>query len=550
MSSMEISYLFDASERIPEPLATADGASSVLLSAWSEVNPTMAALVEHTDLRYGCPDPSRDWGKEAVTPETITEFGLPWTMTRAIWEDDRHAFWRGTWWQREQKFVLIPHEPPRSVVSRPPWSEVIFGARAFWQGVASDYLSSPAVLNRFSEFVVARNRLPVEAGPGAGPLHVDERDHTDSLVYLSEAASLAGVVRPPAALLAGADRATVRAFATKASADEVLLAHSMALNAAESAGKVLTARIRSAIAALPDVSGPPAPMEQRERELDAWDQSYGELSDMTDPANADRFFAAEMPKWGEDAPLPLDLPTLREVLTERLEAAATGRQKALKGGLSQQVVDLWAACGDMDDALQEVALECTRGTIAIRRAEDDIWVRVDGAWVLIDDPVNLPDDDDIAHEGDDPPDSAIGADRDHYRQLTGIPRAKAAFGAAKAKIEAVQAANIPIWRVGAKEYRNPNATHTVPGRAVTVDLEQPARVPESAVIHLSRVEYADGSDAPTRYVKFGQHPGQLAWHRAAIKLPATETRPVTVHLFGNNDCGDTKLTIVVTPPAS
>ena len=72
----------------------------------------------------------------------------------------------------------------------------------------------------------------------------------------------------------------------------------------------------------------------------------------------------------DDGCLPDDLETMKPVLTERLEAAATGHQKSLKGALSQQAIDNWAACVDIDSALAEIAKRCAVASIEIARADD------------------------------------------------------------------------------------------------------------------------------------------------------------------------------------
>lgn len=65
-----------------------------------------------------------------------------------------------------------------------------------------------------------------------------------------------------------------------------------------------------------------------------------------------------------------DLRMIKAHLAERLEAAATGAQKRIKGALSQQAIDNWAACVEVDEALQEIALECSVGALRISNATD------------------------------------------------------------------------------------------------------------------------------------------------------------------------------------
>ena len=120
---------------------------------------------------------------------------------------------------------------------------------------------------------------------------------------------------------------------------------------------------------------------------------------------------AEMKSAATPAQIP-DFPTLKGVLIERLEAVATGKQKHMKGALTQQAIDNWAACVEVDQALQKVALECAVGALRIRNAAD-------------------------------------------------AKKAQAAFSAAVTAVEAVSPVNIP------------EVTHAIAGRRVTIRAVNP-----------------------------------------------------------------------------
>ena len=67
--------------------------------------------------------------------------------------------------------------------------------------------------------------------------------------------------------------------------------------------------------------------------------------------------------------LPDDLPTLKAVYVERLEAAALGRDKALRGHVTNQGVMLHPSCTDQAEAMEAVSVAYFHGTAAIRKAD-------------------------------------------------------------------------------------------------------------------------------------------------------------------------------------
>ena len=260
--------------------------------------------------------------------------------------------------------------------------------------------------------------------------------------------------------------------------------------------------------------------------------------------------AAEMAKDESDM-LPSDLPTLQAVLIERLESAATGHQKHVKGALTQQAIDNWAACVDMDSALTEIARRCVLGIIEIEAAADDIWKRTAGTWALVTDVGSLPASEE--HEGDDPPAASLGSDGEHYRQLTGIGEAKAAFAAAKQSIESVSAANIPTW--AATQHASPNTIEYTNGDVgkfsgatkAIVDCKQVSGVEGKVSQRIPRARYDDGSPSPLTMLTLKRPSGHPTWHSAVVELAAEETKPVTVTFTGRNICGSSQFKLTLTP---
>ena len=266
-------------------------------------------------------------------------------------------------------------------------------------------------------------------------------------------------------------------------------------------------------------------------------------------ANYKALLVAEVATFDPDA-LPDDLPTLKAVLVERLEAATTGRQKSLKGALTQQAIDNWAACVDLDEALQEVAKQCVLGGIAIERCEDTIWKRAAGAWAVATEAADLTAEPD--HEGDEAPDATIGADGDTYLQTgTGIAAAKAAFDAAVAEIEVVTPMNVPEWSVDGAEAEGPTPAAAVDKRTATVIARNPNdEIEGSAVIGLYTASYADGS-GPVFGIGFRrlEVQGEPDAHAVFVQLPGSVTKAVRMTIFAKNLCGPSSLELTLTPPA-
>ena len=272
--------------------------------------------------------------------------------------------------------------------------------------------------------------------------------------------------------------------------------------------------------------------------------------------NLDADIAEEMDNL-RDATLPDDLVTAKQVLVERLESAATGQQKLLKSGLTQQAVDNWATCVDQNKALGKIAEHCVLGSIAIRKADDTIWHKAAGAWgkssfaafILGLSIEQRTTDADVQHEGEGPPDASLGKDGEYYRDTaSGIKEAKASFDEHKTKVESVTAANTPVWVVNDTAINNAHAkTSLTDTRTMTVRAVQPGGVTIEGEIDITlvpRVTYkATGAPAPAiRTLRRGNNPIE---HEALIVLPISVTETVTVVVQASNLCGPSMIEIDV-----
>ena len=207
----------------------------------------------------------------------------------------------------------------------------------------------------------------------------------------------------------------------------------------------------------------------------------------------------QMAKHDPDA-LPDDLETLRALYVERLEAHTMARTKYLKKAATQQGVDRGASCVDEERAVQEVAKQSVLGTLEIQAAES-------------------------------------AAD------------AKSAYDAAKVKIDAVEALNIPVWHVGAQSWPASGGELSHSGSTVTVDARHPAgaTIDGRVTIDVFSAYYEDGRRALGTRLQRTSVPGDAKGHRAIVTLRQGETNTVIVDLYARNLCGSSKFTVKLTP---
>lgn len=244
--------------------------------------------------------------------------------------------------------------------------------------------------------------------------------------------------------------------------------------------------------------------------------------------------------------LPADLAELKLVLCERIEAAAMRQVKAIKGAVSQQGVDLPESCADEARALEEIARERKLGALEIKAAEDEIYIRKNGAWTKVTDVAALPDAEE--HSGVGRPAPSTGADGDHFRRTqSGITAAKAAFAAAVKKIQAVTPLNVPVWKIGATTFATPGATHSVSGREVVIDAIHPAGVTIPGRVAIEQFVKRQGDSSGGIRILHGAIPGDATGARARVRVAAQEKKPVTFEIAASSLCGPTTLTVTLRP---
>ena len=217
---------------------------------------------------------------------------------------------------------------------------------------------------------------------------------------------------------------------------------------------------------------------------------YQELLDATTPAAIGMDFEETMRDLADDAALPADLDLAKEVLAERIEAAAMKRVKEIKGAKTQQGTDLPAACLDMGDALEALSAECSDG-------------------------------------------------RDEIGEAVDVDAARAAYNAAIAKIAAITPLNAPEW------------THSVAtgsGHVVTVEAAHPADATIAGRVTLTFWAAGDGDGRPFRPTVSVTRPGGGAKVRCRAAIPPGTVYPVALEFGARNLCGPSSFALEVEDP--
>ena len=376
--------------------------------------------------------------------------------------------------------------------------------------------------------------------PGAG------LEHMPALTYLANRSAGAGIVHPKAVMrdVAGG---TAEVW-TEGDAHRILEGLADKTNTLESARNRLHVRHRAIEAIIKDPTGGLAAGATWDEIRTARLKALARLVDESKPEKIDALMLAEAAKIAREDDLPADLSLVKEVLVERLEARTMAKTKAIMKAATQQGIDRGASCVDEEKAVKAVARECVLGSIEIRKADNQSWIKVGSVWKKGNTLQKH------THEGEGDPKPGLGKAADTYVDTaSGRKEAVAAFDAAVAEIEAVEVARVPVWKIGATVYAQGLTGVAATGRKLEVRAQQPAgdpAVPGGVAITGWRAQYADGGragSANVRTIKDLQNP---ATHCAEVTLAAAETKPVTVEIIAVNLCGPSTLAITLTPRSS
>lgn len=200
--------------------------------------------------------------------------------------------------------------------------------------------------------------------------------------------------------------------------------------------------------------------------------------------------------------LPPDLPTLKDVLQERLEAAAMRKVKELKGAATNQGVLAEPSCVDQETAVKTISTECAKGVLAILAAED-------------------------------------------------TDEAKSEFDDAVEAINRVTPINTPHWRISGRDVSggaNP-PTYLVTGNSVEITAKQPnADIEGRTTIRRIPTVVSKLTGEPVEHTKVvRKNATQSLWHEVDVTLPMGTTEEVLITVFASNVCGESKIVVALSP---
>ena len=299
--------------------------------------------------------------------------------------------------------------------------------------------------------------------------------HMAGLIHMAEHANEAGTDLPSIILHDG--KGNLLPMRRQAQIREVLVAAAAHKNALESAHNEVLARYY-ALAAIRD---------DEDEALDDRVTAGENASKLINNYKAE--LEKEIPKYDPDA-MPEDADEVKAIYLERLETVALGKDKELRGYVTNQGVMLHPTCTDQSTAQQEVAIAYTNGAARIRKADD----------------------------------AAL---------------AKKAYDKASENIDAVEVKNTPAWLINNIA---PVATYNL--AKVLAHAKQPSGLDIPGEVEIISVKVTEGELVlPLKYHKLEAHPGDHA-----VELIVAPGKSAKVVLRARNLCGVSRLVVTLTNP--
>ncbi len=420
------------------------------------------------------------WEEAGVAiPYGLKPAGAPGGRVNVIADE---AAWDAYQWNPPESWVHKYPEPDPNASPKPSWNTVIEAIRRgrIWSSGETAYEALNYGLGEFSPDEIRRQmtdadalsvgRLSVYVGAGL--------DHMTGLLQMVEQAAQAGARLPHIVMRDGDQKR--RHIHTQGEIRAILDATAERENVVESAHNSVLDRYH-------------AQARIRDDEAQALDDREAAAAKALDIAQDYKtHLETEMAAYDPDA-LPTDLPTLKAVLAERLEAAAMARTKYVMKAATQQGIDRGFSCADEERAVREIAEQCVLASIEVERA-------------------------DTAAE------------------------AKTAYDAGGAAIEAVTVLNTPVWKIGGADYAaNPPAPVAVAGSAVTVEALHPAGQTIKGKVALKSLASKPVTVTPAT-------PSVASAHACKFTIDAPVTgETVTLFLEARNLCGPSKVEVELTP---
>ena len=268
---------------------------------------------------------------------------MPWGRDAGVWEFGGQT--NGARW------VQMPASQRMELpVEKPSWDQVWTVIRPLiidrWQNVL--------LFDGQTDIKVRRNRAAREAItlPGLPELHTGAGlEHMPALIHAVSAGDLAGAHFAPAVMRHRNGPGTA-ALWTRDEAHELLGRLTDQTNRAESAYNIVQQRYLEISQPLLDENGMLGEDATKEQILIAKEAAIQKAHAFIQPDSIDSEFEKALTSLSE---LPDDLPTLRKVLSGRLEETAMAHVKYMRGVVTQQGIDLPDACDEVADASKKAA---------------------------------------------------------------------------------------------------------------------------------------------------------------------------------------------------
>lgn len=428
-------------------------------------------------------------------PGVTAEYHEPFYVTQEIWTGvDGRDPWVGRWLRSVGNPPSWNDFDDPAPPDKPTFAQLMIGVRwwfssprrqaygdwgaTFTGDIGGQLLSSLHVLMRreLSE-PVSHDSGDIEIGRGF--------EHLPAAVHAASRASDAGEVLVPHIFRKRENKATVT-FWTQREQNSFLDAARRKANEVESAYNEVLVEFQTLYDAWV-ASGIDITASTTIADLATMEAAYNAMADYADPEAVKKRLAEHQAKITPDA-LPSDLPTLREVLIERLEGVSAQHIRDLKGARSQQGFDLPAACDDMANAERKIGAEHTSAVLKLARADT-------------------------------------------------IDEVKRTFALAKAKIEAIRALNVPTFHVLGHATALPTEQAKFKQRSITVTVRQKDLPIGELTVDVGLTSF----NMSARKVR--QTEDVIAY-----ELTLTGDEPVTAVFISRNICGYSRLQLTLEPP--
>ena len=294
----------------------------------------------------------------------------PWVLTEALWEryhwSPKRTFIVGD--VDGQSFLLESFEPT-DLPSKPTWGQLLRIVEEWWLDRYSQYRHKEFSFDRYiSESRDLLVTTPVEHEASSDSLSAGSGlAHMPALIYNSNRATFAGVSKSPSVLRTEKDGTAT--LWTERHLHGLLEQVAYRTNHVESARNIVEQKIEAHRQIAADPKGGLAAEATADEIHAARIAASDKVDAMLEPSVLDASILAEVERLSSPDAMPDDIPTLRIVYEERLEAAATARFALIKNSTTQQGVDLDPSCFDQAEGSRLISQHKQLGQVEARGIE-------------------------------------------------------------------------------------------------------------------------------------------------------------------------------------